>query len=245
MVKNILSEMDSDDVTSYTDTVESQQVAEIIRNTYDQIISGKDWPNLYSLFRLTNPTSTFQPTRMAFPETMMDVKWVKYNVSTDTRDRFQIIEFVEPYEFMRRVEQRDSLAANVQDVLTLDGSALINVYTDRAPSFWTSFSESAATFDAFNSNWEDFGRLASPNSQGYGKLAPNITMSDTLEFPLPLEAYSYLLEEAKSVCFLTLKQMPNPKAEQHSNTQRRRMSQKAWAIRNGITYPSYGRVGRK
>ena len=53
--------------------------------------------------------------------------------------------------------------------------------------------------------------------------------------------FTYLLNEAKSASFLTLKQMPNAKAEQISVTQKRKMSQEAFKIANGITYPHYGR----
>ena len=35
--------------------------------------------------------------------------------------------------------------------------------------------------------------------------------------------------------------MANQKAEQVSVSQRRRMSQEAWKIKNGITYADYGR----
>lgn len=66
-------------------------------------------------------------------------------------------------------------------------------------------------------------------------------MSDTFTPDLPVQMFSYLLNEAKSVCFATLKQMANMKAEQASTTQRRRMSQEAWRIKNGIAYPNYGR----
>ena len=55
--------------------------------------------------------------------------------------------------------------------------------------------------------------------------------------------FTYLLNEAKSTCFLTLKQMANQKAEQVSVTQRRKMSQDAWKLQTekGIMYPNYGR----
>jgi hypothetical protein len=53
--------------------------------------------------------------------------------------------------------------------------------------------------------------------------------------------FTYLLNEAKSAAFLNLKQLPNAKAEQISVSQKRKMSQEAWKISNGIKYPNYGR----
>lgn len=245
MTQGILSDMSSDDVNSYTDTVESQQVASIIRDTYFHIISGRDWPQLYSLFRLTG-ASTFQPTRMGFPNNLMDVKWVKYNkADASGRDKYVEIPYREPKEFLEICEQRNSLADNVKDVQSSDGIALINVYTDRHPTMWTTFNENTVTFDAYDIASEPSAAMTAINTQCYGKLMPDITMSDSLIFPLPIEAFTLLEEEAKSTAFLVLKQMANEKAEQHAVTQRRRMSQQAWAWGDGIKITNMGRRGKK
>lgn len=245
MVQNILSDMEEDVVTSYTDTVSSQAVAEIIKNTYDNIISGRDWPHLYKMFKLTS-TGTNTPTRMILPETIMSLEYVKYNKKRpgESRDRFTEIPFVEPQEFMRILDDRDGSDDAIAIVNDPDSQVPLNIYTDRHPTMYTSFSEAALTFDGYYGDVENGARLFTDNTQCYGKLYPNIVMANSLYFPLPIEAYQMLLEEAKSTAFLTLKQMPNQKAEQHSVTQRRRMSQQAWTIRNGIKYPDYGRKGK-
>ena len=245
MVQNILSDMEEDVVTSYTDTVSSQAVAEIIKNTYDNIISGRDWPHLYKMFKISS-TGTNTPTRMLLPETIMSLVYVKYNKKRlgESRDRYTEIPFVEPQEFMRILDARDDSDDAIAIVNDPDSQVPLNVYTDRHPTMYTSFSEAALTFDGYYGDVENGARLFTDNTQCYGRLYPNIVMSDSLYFPLPIEAYQMLLEEAKSTAFLTLKQMPNQKAEQHSVTQRRRMSQQAWTIRNGIKYPDYGRKGK-
>jgi len=108
-----------------------------------------------------------------------------------------------------------------------------------APTYYTSFDENYIVFDSYDSDVDT--SLQNSKVQCYGKRYPTFTMSDAFTPDLPVQMFSYLLNEAKSTCFLTLKQAPNQKAEQHSITQRRRMSQEAWKISNGITYPDYGR----
>jgi hypothetical protein len=78
-------------------------------------------------------------------------------------------------------------------------------------------------------------------TQYFGKRSVTFTLSDSFTPDLPVQMFSYLLNEAKSVCFATLKQVANVKAEQASISQKRRMSQEAWKIKSGITYPNYGR----
>lgn len=241
IVQDIMSDMDSDEVSSLFDTVESTQVAQIVKTTYFNIIDGKDWPNLYQMFRLTE-TSASTPTHMTLSNTVMDLKYIKYNIrtSTDTRDRYQEITFLEPQKFMEIVDARDSAATNVTQV-TDTSNIKINVYNDKAPVYFTSFNETVIIFDAFDSDVETY--LTTAKNQCYGKVYPTVSLTDGFYFDLPMDSFSYLLNEAKSTAFITLKQQQNPKAEQHSNTQRRRMSQEAWKLRNGISYPDY-EIGR-
>lgn len=243
LVTDILSDMDSDVVTSIFDTVESTQVAQIIETTYYNIIDGKDWPNLYQMFRLTE-TSATTPTHMTLSNTVMDLKYIKYNIRslTDTKDRYTEIWFLEPQEFMRIVDERNSSATNIQQV-TDASNIKINVFKDRAPIYFTSFNETVIIFDAFDADVETF--LKTAKNQCYGKIYPTVSSIDGFYFDLPVDAFSLLLNEAKSTAFLTLKQQNNPKAEQHAVTQRRRMSQQAWKLRNGIRYPNYGRKSTK
>lgn len=243
IVTDILSDMDSDEVSSIFDTVESNQVAQIVETTYYNIIDGKDWPHLYKPFQLTE-SSTTTPTHMAIANTVMDIQYVKYNVRkvADTRDRYTEMMFKEPHEFMKMVDDRDSSATNI-DQVTDPSSILINVYNDRAPTYFTSFDEETIIFDAYDSAVETF--LKTAKTQCYGKVYPTVTRVDSFYFDLPQDAFSYLLNEAKSTCFITLKQQQNIKADQHASLQKRRMSQEAWKLRNGITYSDYGRKAHK
>lgn len=243
IVREILSDMEGDDVSSYTDTVESQQVAEVVRATYDQIISGRDWPHLYRTFR---PSTTFPGTltRLMLPENVMDIKFVKYNKLKfgDNRDRYEEIPFKEPQVFFEITDARNNEADNVDVWFDQESGVMVNVYNDRHPTMYTAIGEASLIFDAFDDQFDEL--LRGSDCWIYGKLYPNYTMDDSLYFPLPIEAYPYFIEEAKSTCFLTLKQMPNALADRHATTHRRRMSQKAWTIRNGITFPNYGRKGK-
>lgn len=242
MVDDILSDLDSDPVTNYDDTVESQQVAQILKTTYFNIIDGRDWPHLYQHFRLVE-TGASTPTHMTLANDVMNVNYIKYNVKelTGVKDKYTEMQWLSPKEFMNLLDLRDSSASNI-DVIT-SNNIFFNIHNDRPPNYYTTFDEDVIVFDAFDSAVETF--LKTAKNQCYGKIYPTVTLSDGMYFDLPTEAFSYLLNEAKSIAFLTLKQTQNPKAEQHSVTQRRRMSQEAWRFNKGIMYPNYGRRGKK
>jgi hypothetical protein len=244
LVVDILNDLDSDTVSTILETEESRQVTQILETTYYNIIDGKDWPHLYNPFQLV-ATGASTPTHMTFPVSVIDVSYIKYNVrnATDTKDKFIELGYREPKAFMDVVDTRDSSATEITQVT--DGTGiLINVYNDRKPSFWTSFDDDTVVFDAYDSV-VDTANLVAVKTQAYGKIYPVVVVSDGAFFDLPVNSFTYLLNEAKSVASLTLKQFVNQKAEQQSVTQRRRMSQEAWRIGKGIDYPNYGRTSKK
>lgn len=247
MVQDILSDLESDTVDSYTDTVESQQVAQILKTTYFNIIDGRDWPHLYSFFKLENNTgSGLRPTNMVLPDAVMDVQYIKYNCEdpATARTNYKTMKFLEPHDFMSLLQSRDSKADNIQVVIGQTGTEY-NIFDDRHPTYYTTLGETQIIFDSYHDFFSN--QLLVSNTNCYGKIYPSVILSDSLIFPLPVDAYSLLLAEAKAVASITLKQVVNPKAEQHSQTQRRRMSQEAWKIqeRTNMHYQNYGRLGKK
>ena len=240
MVQDILSDMDSDEVNSINDSTESLQVAQIIKSTYYNIVDGKDYPFFKELFQLDSNGTVARPTHMRLPETIIDLEWIKYDCrkAGETRNRFTKIEYKTPEEFLDIVDQRISTASNIQVVTDSTGIKL-NVYNDKAPSYFTSFDDDYLVFDAFNGTVDS--TLQNSKTQCHGKRSVTFTLSDSFIPDIPVQMFSYLLNDAKSACFVTLKQMTNPKVEQQAVSQRRRMSQEAWRISNGISYPNYGR----
>jgi hypothetical protein len=78
MVQSILSSLSSDEVNSYSDTSESIQVANIIKETYFNMLSKYDLPENNQLFQLNPSNSEAQPTLMYKPEGISGITWVKY-----------------------------------------------------------------------------------------------------------------------------------------------------------------------
>jgi hypothetical protein len=82
-------------------------------------------------------------------------------------------------------------------------------------------------------------------SQCFGKVQPTWSATNTFVADLPHQAFSYLLADAKTACFVILKQSDNPIAAAQSQIQRRRMSQEAFKVSNGIAFGDSGRKGKK
>ena len=288
LTQDILSDMSSDEVNSIDDTVESLQVAGIIKSTYFNIIDGRDWPHLYQMFVLEASGDSNKPTHMRLPDNIIEIEWLKYNTRSvadvtvvdyaslaafpvtgvsgnyykalDTgytytwtteyvrtnisafKDAFKEIAYKSPKEFMNILDARDSKAdyvTVVEDDTTID----LNIYNDRQPQYFTSFDNENIILDAYLNTLES--TLQASKTQAYGKVYPTWIQEDSFIPDLPTQSFSYLLNEAKSTCFLRLAQAGDQKAEQHSVTQRRRMSQDAWRVADTVKYAAYGRRGKK
>ena len=240
MVQDILSEMDSDEVNSFSDTIEAEQVAQVIKTTYMEMMSNRNWPHLKKLIQLPSSTLTTLPTHQKLGVDVKELTMVKYDVrkGSETKRVYKDIKYLPPEDFLQKTNSRDSDETDSQLIVDPTGVELI-LKTNKAPEYFTSFDEEVLVFDSYDNTAGSTIVTARFQCQGY--VMPTWVAKDHAYPDLPSEAFAALLEEAKSVCFHTLKQSNNDKAEQKARRQQRWLSQKAWAVADNELYPDYGR----
>jgi hypothetical protein len=226
IVQNILSAIDSDSVNSIDDTVESDQVATIVKETYFDIITQRDWPFLRTKFSLTGLGDTDNPTKMRIPTNYNKLLWVRYNKKE--------VSYMDPKEFQEMLDARELLAS----VVDADGFIL-----NRDPVYFTSFDDDYLTFDGYDSTTES--TLTGANTTAYGVLAPAWTHEDSFTPFIPDKMFPVLLADAKATCFLNLKQQANAREERRAQRGRVRMQNEAWKTNDAEgkwnTIVNYGR----
>lgn len=243
MVQDILNDMDSDEVNSVSDTVESQQVGQVLQTTFFELMANKVWPHLRSLFRLNGLSSTSTPTHMVLPENVRNLDniiSIKYNKrrTSDTKDRFEAVIYKGMEDFLTITNGYDSSDSTVQ-IVTDTGGATIYIKNDRAPEYWTSFDDENIVFNSFDSTMDT--TLQSSKTQLVGYREATYSQNDDFTPDLPSKYFPMFLAEAKSVCFNALKQIINEKAEQQTTRQKRYLSQEGWRANSQNRYPNYGR----
>lgn len=240
IVQDILNEMDSDDVNSIEDTIESQQVANIVRSCYNELISNRNWPHLKDIVQLEASGNVSRPTHMRLPERLRELSNVKYDVRKVGIDKrsYTDVKYKDPEAFMSMLSLRDSTKSNVTTVVDPSSVELL-IINDKAPQFFTSFDDDWIVFDSYDSAVDT--TLKKSKTQAVAFIDPQWVHEDGAYPDLPPDAFALLTEEAKSVAFLTLKQMGNEKAEQRSARQNRWLSRKAWRVDGTLKTPNYGR----
>lgn len=244
VVQDVLNDLDADFVNSINDTVEAQQVAQIAKTCYNEMISNREWPHLKQLSQLEASGELAKPTHMRLPDGVKKLEWVKYDKKRDgeTRLRYENVKYLYPDEFLEITNNRNSDNSNVRQVVDFSGTTLL-VFNNAAPTYWTSFDDEWVVFDSYNAALDD--TLKKSKTQIYLIKEPVWVMEDDAVPNLPEEAFAAFIEEVKSTAFYTLKQMMNQKAEQKASRQNRWLSRKAWKAKGGVRYDDYGRKGRR
>lgn len=244
IVQEILSDMDSDVVNSIDDTEEAGQVAQIVKSTYDAMISNRNWPHTKRLVNLLASTDNLLPTHMTISEEIKEMISVYYDKrsSGETRYKFTPITWLEPDDFLRYTNKRDNDSADV-DVINDPSGIKLLIANNKAPTYYTSFDDTVLVFDSYNHDVDD--TLQSNKTQARAYVIPTFSLADDFTPDLPKEAFPALIEEAKSKAQLKLRQMQDIKAEQEAGRQQRWLARKSWTVNGGIRYPNYGRRRNK
>lgn len=240
MVQSILSDMDGDEVNSIADTAESEQVASIVRSTYNALVSHTVWPHTRRAVALVPRSDSEYPTHMVTREALKELISVRYNKAKVGEDRknYKEVTYCDPDDFLRKTNYRDNSQSNI-DIIIDDSGIELFIQNDKAPDFYTSFDDVGVVFDSYDSEVDSTLQQSKLQAQGY--IIPSFSLIDDFIPDLPADAFSLLLEESTSRAQFKLRQFQDMKSEQEAQKQSRYLSQKSWTVGGGIRYPNYGR----
>lgn len=215
LTQDILSSMDSDEINSINDTVESQQVVKVIKTVYDDLISRGDLTSNKMLFNLS-PSNTLQrPVVMYKPENIDRIDWVKYNkfTSYSSDPAWDYVEYLPIVQFIEYVQQFNTSDPEVKTFTYVDkGFAFdINYKNNIAPRFYSTFDDKTLIFDSYDTDVDDTLQASKTLCNGF--LNTEWKEEDSFVPNLQPQQYALLLNEAKSLAWAELRQTVHTKAE--------------------------------
>jgi len=219
MTQNILSAMDSDYVNSIGDSVEADQIAVVIKETYFDLISSVlKLPEHKEIINLTGLGDTAHPNYLKLPDSVMEIDFFRYDKQTliDTDLNYQDIDFLEPRVFQNRFNGRTESDSNTVAISDFAAGKLL-VENDKHPDFWTTFDDLHIVCDSFDSAVDS--TLQQSKTFCYGLTEPTWTHDDNFIPDMDSYKFTLLLEEAKSTCFINFKQVTNVKSERKARRQ--------------------------
>ncbi len=212
IVQDILNDLDSDSVNSIDDTIEATQVANIVAQTYFDLISDRVIPEHFELFRLVALSDSERPNYMRLPDDVGNIEKVWYNKSSDGNQEYKKVHWRDPLDFLRHTSARNSSATDTKIVLDFNASTELLIFTDRMPFMYTSFDNKHIVFDSHDVAIDT--SLQAGKSRGYGQLIPTVTLIDGFTFDFETKYFPYLIAEAKSRSFSVLHKTLDSKIEQ-------------------------------
>lgn len=233
----VLSSLDSDEINTIGDSVESQQVVDIVKVVYDDMISRSDLTANKVLFNLTSSNDITKPVLMYKPINIDRIDWIKYDCRghVDDDPLWEEMRYLPVSDFIDYTHQYRPSETDVS-VLTLSGEGFVvtlNYKTNQTPKFYTSFDDNAVVFDSYKSSLES--TLQASKTLGYATKRTIFIEDDTFDFPaLQPQQYALLLNEAKSLAWAELKQIAHPKAEMSARRGWRHLQKTRQSIPDGL-----------
>lgn len=244
LTQSILSALDSDEVNSISDTTESLQVAEVIRTTYFNIVARTNLPEHKQIFQLEASLDSNLPVLMYRPTTVNRIDWIKYQ-DEDQDDQYKYVTMIPIEQFMDMTTNLDLDQTNVDTMtLTLGGEDFtFKFQKDRQPTYCTVIKDSYIIFDAFNEDYDN--TLQKSKTMCFGEILPVFTLEDDFIPDMDDQQFPLLLNEAKSLAFLELKQMEHPKAEREARRQWNNLQRMKSMTDVPSAFDSFANFGRR
>ena len=241
MVQNILSDMDSEEVNSISDSNEAEQISKVIENTYFNLISTRFIPEHAQVIKLTSFSSTARPTHFSFPTRVKNIEFLDYNISEAVGGvDYKRLIYLEPDDFFSLSDSRNSLSDNIKQVEDVQADSTLLIRNDVMPSYYTSFDDENVVLDSYKSTVE--ATLASAKTRSYGVKIPTFSSAtDTFVPDIDDVMFPFLLSESKSTAMSLFKAGTDFKTEQAARKQKVSVQNDLHKLNVGRPKNNYGR----
>jgi hypothetical protein len=229
LVQSILSDMDSENVNSISDSDEAQQIASVVRDTFYNITSARAIPEHDRLLALTALTDSTRPTHFKYPDNVKEIRLFEYNGDEVT--------WKDPVDFLNSMPD----ATSDNSIAVLDPISLTTLYVrnDNDPKFYTSFDNEYIICDSYDSSVDT--TLQNSKSRCWGTQYPVFSIEDDYTPELDDVLFPYLLAESKSTCFSIFKSGSDPKIEQSARRLKAYVQNDLHRTKLSPARPLYGR----
>jgi hypothetical protein len=238
LTQSILSSMDSDEINSIDDSVESLQVVEVIKTVYNDIIARSDITKHKVPFTLDASGDITKPVLMTKPAEIDRIDYIQYNKveDGDTDPLWTDLKYLPFQDFMEFTHGYTPSESDVDTMsITSNGFTFVfNYKNDVGPQYFTTFNDDSVIFDAIDLAVDS--TLQSNKTLCYGTRKSDFVAINSFTPNLQPNQFPLLLNEAKSLAWAELKQMPHSKAEQSARRNWRHIQK----TRNNILDGDFG-----
>jgi hypothetical protein len=242
----ILSSMDSDEVNSITDTVESVQVTTILKNVFYDMATELDLPEHETLFELTASGDNTKPAIMTIPTDVTKLTSIKYDnaATADTYVDWKDVTFITYREMMSRSMSLREETSNVgSQIVAGNGESHEFLFrTNAHPTVYTTFDDYTLIFNSYDIT-EDTTLQAS-KTVCTGAVYPVFNITDTFAPDLDPTQFAYFIQKAKTRAHFEMRQVDHSEAALETRRQKIGIQSKKRRTENKTALQRVQRYGR-
>lgn len=248
ITQSILASMDSDEVNSIGDTIESHDIALLLRDVYYDIAVELNLVAHESLFELEPSLDADKPVLMYLPENVSKLEWLKYNnkLITDDNSTYLPVKFKPFNEFYTMQNGLRETTTDVGEMsFDMNNESFEIMYaTDRMPMFYTVIGNNTILFDSIDI--EEDTTLVKEKTMCGGLVYPTFILDDAFIPDLDAAQFPYYRNRAKVRAFAEKKQVDNKEAASEARNQKVLMQKRKNRINEGSALSKMPfRYGRK
>lgn len=236
IVQNILSDLDSEEVNSISNTIEATQVAKVVEDTFYNLVATREIPEHHSLIKLTALSDSNYPTHFTYPANVKSISDVWYDKSDDDSFAYGKVECIDNETFLSRIDGRSDSYVLVNDKVA---GTKLRIGNDKMPSFYTSFDDEYIVMDSYDATVDSTLQNSKIRAMGY--TVPVFQQDDDYVPDIDEVLFPYLINEAKSVCFSLFKGGVDPKIDQAARRQKSYVQNDMYKTKQANKRPHYGR----
>ncbi len=236
IVQKILVAIDGEEVNTLGDTTEATQIANIVEDTYYNLITNREVPEHESFIKLTAASDINFPTHFTYPTDVHRIDCVWYDTSNDGSFEYTEIKFLEPLAFIKRI---DSVQSNFEMVLDKSAGTSLRIVNDTQPEFYTSFDDTNIVFNSYNSEIDD--TLRESKVRAHGVTHPSFIIADNFVPDIDENYFPLLLAESTSTAQSLFAGGSDPKTEQAARRNRMYIQNDKYKTQRKSGLSNYGR----
>ena len=221
----ILSAMDSDEVNSISDTIESNQVALLLKGVYYDLATDLGLPEHEALIELQSSGDNAKPVLMTVPTRVVRVSTIAYDTRGADSDEIDLpqwtnLTYLPLNEFIKITQGYRSDETTISSMQVTSGSDTFEFIhrNDVMPTYFTSFDDRQILFDSYDNTIDT--TLQKSKTLCYGSRYSEFLMEDTFVPDLDPTQFSYYMNRAKVRAFAELKQQEHREASGEARRQK-------------------------
>jgi hypothetical protein len=222
MTQEILSAQDSDEVNSITDTVESVQVALLLKSVYYDIITDLRPPEHDTLVQLLASGDNLKPCLMTHPSNVEKIFTINYDnkADADTYPNYVEVRY-KPFTdfFMDQQGLREDTTGVGSQVIVHNGQDFTFLFRDdKDPQYYTTADDDQIIFDSYDSTKDT--TLQQSKTMCTATTYPVWLHQDDFTPDLDAQFFPFYKNRAKVRAFNELKQQVNQEAAGEARRQK-------------------------